>query len=124
MMKLILREFLLIAVFWSIFLGCFFIFKIPIILIWSIYCAILFSLFFLNTLILKYWIKNHLTLPGLVFAVFSFFNLLLFLLLLFFFLKPQDSNHRMMVIIAMVGYLICSFMDTRWKLRWIQDNSN
>lgn len=124
MMKLILREFLVIAVMWSVGVGFFLIFEIPIIIIWSIYCAVLFSLFFFNSFLLRFWIRNHLALPGLIFAVFSFFNLLLFLLLLFFFLKPQDSNHRMMVIIAMFGYLICSFLDTHWKLRWIQDNSN
>lgn len=124
MIKLLIKELILIATVWSIGVVSNFIMGGSIVLFWTIYCFLLLLLFLSGSLLLKIWIKKHPELAGFVFAGFSFINQIIFLSILFIFLKPQEPDHRMMAIAGLTGYLICFFFDTYWKLNWINDSKN
>lgn len=119
--QLIIKQLLLVSLVWLMGLIFFFIAGVSAFTIWSIFCLLIFIVFFKGLLLIKIYIKRGFAYPGLVFAVFSFFNQLFFLSLLFIFLKPQEYNHRMMAIAGLAGYFICFIADIRWKLKIIQN---
>jgi hypothetical protein len=102
----------------------FFIADIKAVFMWTIFCSVLVILFISGSIFLILWSKNHHELKGLIFAGISFFNQLLFLLFLFIFLEPQKHDHRMIAIAGLVGYLLSFLIDTRWKLKKIQELGN
>lgn len=121
MSQLVIKQLFLVGLVWLLGLMFFFIAGVSVFTLWSIFCLLIFFVFFKGLILLKIWKKKGFTYPGLVFAVFSFFNQLFFLSLLFIFLKPQEYDHRMMAIAGLVGYFICFIADIRWKLRIIQN---
>lgn len=119
--QLIIKQLLLVGLVWLMGLIFFFIAEVSAFTLWSIFCLLIFIVFFKGLLLVKILIKKGFAYPGLVFAVFSFFNQLFFLSLLFIFLKPQDYDHRMMAIAGLAGYFICFIADIRLKLKIIQN---
>jgi O-antigen/teichoic acid export membrane protein len=124
MLSLIKKEFILVGVVWILGLLFFFIADTKVVLMWTIFCLVLGILFISGSVFLMVWSKKHRELKGLIFAGFSFFNQLLFLLFLFIFLEPQEHDHRMIAIAGLVGYLASFLIDTRWKLKKIQEGGN
>jgi len=119
--QLIIKQLIMVCLVWLMGLIFFYIVRVSAVLIWSVYCSIIFIVFLGGLFLLNLWIKRGYPFPGLMFTTFSFFNQLFFLSLLFIFLKPQEYNHRMMAIAGLAGYFICFIADIRWKLKTIQN---
>lgn len=124
MVGLLIKEACLITITWLLGLIFFHITGVSVFIFWMFFCLLFFLLFFSGSLLMNFWFKRHLGLPGLSFALVSFFNQLVLVFFLFAFLKPQEDDHRIIAIAGLVGYLVCFIVDTRWKLKWINDLMN
>lgn len=123
MVRLLLKETILIGSVWMSGMVFLFLKEVPLTGAWTLYCLLMGVFFAGGSSLLNYWLNKGWGFPALVFVLFSLLNQILFLAILFIFLEPGEPNHRMIALLALAGYLISFIFDTRWKLQWIQTHT-
>ena len=124
MKRIFIKEVILVISVWLSGMVFLFVNEVPMNNVWLIYCLLLGLSLTGGSTLLNFWINKGWGFPSLVFMLFSMLNQMLFLAILFIFLEPREPNHRMIVLLALAGYLFSFILDTRWKLKLIQPHGH
>ncbi|TCO10911.1 hypothetical protein [Natronoflexus pectinivorans] len=119
MRSIILKEIILSLV---VFFAGLFVFRhleVDIFTKWVYFSILLFVLFVISTLFVKYLIDSNKSWVALGFAGITFFCQIILLLILFIFLEPEETNHRIVAKVGVVSYLTFLGFDTFWKIKWL-----